>query len=187
MQNKFETIASHTLALRIAAIIVGCGLLLAIPATIRFLSAPTIVYQPIDACTILTENIARSILGGDVINRRSAPTIDTDTKVATSKCSYSDTNQSNMSVIALAVQSGIDDSGINKIKKDFAASRDANKVEAVDDLGKEAFFNPVNGQLHVLGDYQWYIFNTSSGDDPTNTTKEKAVDFAHALLDKETS
>lgn len=187
MKNTFETLSSHTLALRIIAIIFACSLLLAIPAAMQLFQRLAIVYTPLDACNLLTENSAKSILGTQkVINNRTAPTIDTTANVGTSKCSYTDSNMDNMSVVAVAVRSGINDKGVEKIKNDFSASRANNKTESVDGLGEDAFFMKVNGQLNVRDDHHWYIFSRSSGDDPTNTTKEQAIDFAKKLFEKDT-
>lgn len=184
MDNKFETINSGALAFRIIAIILGCALLLGIPAAVQFLKRPNIVYQPVDACNMLTETVAKSELGEQVINRRSAPEINTDTSVATSKCSYSDLNKNNMSVVALAVQTGINDEGIEKMKDDFKAKQEANQTSEVEGIGKAAYFTPVNGQLNVIDDHHWYIFSLSTGDDITNTPKDRAIKFAKSLLGK---
>lgn len=185
MKNNFETITSNALFIRIAAIISICALLLAIPAAIQFFQKLAIVYPPLDACNLLTETNAKTILGTQkVINNRSAPTINTATNIGTSKCSYTDMNMDNMSVIAVAIQSGINDKGVQKIKDDFAASQKNNEVEEVDGVGEKAYYLSIKGQLNVRDDHHWYIFNHSSGDNPTNTTKQQAIDFAKKLLEK---
>ena len=185
MKNNFETITSNALVIRIVAIIIACGLLLAIPAAMQFFQKLAIVYTPLDACNLLTEDAAKSILGSEkVINNRSAPTIDTVTNIGTSKCSYTDTNMDNMAVAAVAIQSGINDKGVQKIRDDFNASEKANKTEKVDGLGEAAFYMTVNGQLNVRDDHHWYIFSRNSGGDQTTSSKEQTIDFANTLLNK---
>ncbi len=183
MKNGFETISSHALVLRIVGIVVACALLLAVPATVHYFQRLAIVYQPVDACNLLTEDTAKTLLHtSQVINNRSAPTINTDTNIGVSKCSYSDTNTDNMSVVAIAVESGTNDKGVVKLKSDFAANQKANQVETVSGIGDAAYYTALNGQLQVLKGRQWYIFNRSSGDNPANTTKEQLVDFAKTIL-----
>lgn len=186
MKNNFETITSNALVIRITAIIAACALLLAIPAATQFFQKLAIVYTPLDACSLLTEDAAKTILNTQkVINNRTAPTIDTTKNIGTSKCSYTDTNMDNMSVAAIAVQSGINDKGVQKVKDDFVASKKANKTEDVEGIGEQAFYMTVNGQLNVRDDHHWYIFNRSSGDDPTNSSKEQTIEFAKKLLEKD--
>jgi len=90
-----------------------------------------------------------------------------------------------MGVIAVAVQSGINDKGIEKIKNDFSSSQKANKVEVVDGLGEAAFYMSITGQVHVRDDHHWYIFSRSTGDEATSVPKDQVIEFAKKLLEKD--
>lgn len=150
-----------------------------------YASAPQIVYQPVKACDLLTPSEAQDLLGDKVISvDKNDPVISGDT--ATSKCSYTDRNpdQDSMIVAAVAIRSGINDKGIKQNKADFSASQSGKDTEAVKGLGDDAYFNKELGQLNILNDRQWIILNYGVGSAPETNTLNKAIDLAHKVLNK---
>lgn len=143
-----------------------------------------VVYQPTNACDLLTPVKAQDLLGEKVIS--------VDTKgaavsgdIAISKCSYTDSSetQDQMLVAAIAVRSGVNDAGVQKNKTDFAASQSNKTVEAVTDLGDSAYFNPVIGQLNILDGRRWIIVSYGIGASPETNTIDKAIELANTVLD----
>lgn len=142
-----------------------------------------VVYEPINACAMLTPVKAEELLGEKVYS--------VDTKgsmisgnIATSKCSYTDQNHdtSKLLVAAIAVRSGVNDKGVQQNKTDFAARRPATGMETVNNLGDSAYFNPTLGQLNVLSGRQWIIISYGIGAAPQTNTVDKAVELAHKVL-----
>ena len=131
-----------------------------------------------------TPSKAQDLLGEKVIS--------VDTKgaaisgdIAISKCSYTDSNEVKelMIVAAIAVRSGINDNGVLKNKKDFAASRANDTVENVDGIGDSAYCNPLRGQLNILEGRRWIIVSYGIGTSPETNTVDKAIELANVALD----
>jgi hypothetical protein len=142
-----------------------------------------VIYQPAKACDMLTPAKAQDLLGNKVISvDTNAPVIDGD--VATSKCSYTDSNpvQNQMIVAAIAVRSGINDKGVAQNKNDFAAKKPTTGTEPVNNLGDSAYFDQTLGQLNVLKGRNWIIFSYGVGASPEANTLEKALNLAHKVL-----
>ena len=174
MEHKRETAIGTVLTLIVASLVI-----LFIYNTI-----PHIVYKPTNACDMLTPSKAQDLLGEKVIS--------VDTKgakvagdIAISKCSYTDSNENKdlMIVAAIAVRSGINDAGVLKNKKDFAASRANDTVENVESLGDNAYFNPLRGQLNILDGRRWIIVSYGLGTAPETNTVDKAIELANVALD----
>jgi hypothetical protein len=143
-----------------------------------------VVYQPTNACDLLTPAKAQDLLGEKVISvDTKGATISGD--IAVSKCSYTDSveDQSQMMVAAVAVRSGINDSGVEKNKTDFAASQSNKTVESVKGLGDNAYFNPTLGQLNILDGRRWIIVSYGIGASPDTNTIDKAIELANTVLD----
>lgn len=144
---------------------------------------PKIVYQPAVACELLTQEEAKEMLGDNVLHQNPAnPTLQDN--VATSKCSYTDTNpeQNQMLVAAVAVRSGVNDDGTAKNTREFAAAAKARGLEAVDHIGDTAFFNPELGQLNVLQGHDWIIVSYGVGAAPKENKLDKAIELAQKLI-----
>lgn len=140
-------------------------------------------YNPVVACTLLTKDEAKELLGGNVIDTNKNAVTVTQTR-ATSKCSYSDDNVTNMAVIGLAVRSAVTKAGVEENKQDFAASKQANQVEIVDGIGDEAFYLPANGQLNILKGRAWLLITYGVGDDKSTYTLENAKKVATKVIDE---
>ena len=142
-----------------------------------------IVYQPTSACVLLTKQIAQEFLGDKVLGGTGDQEIG-DTGMATSDCSYTDTNEDEnaMRVIAVKVRSGYDDTGVAQNKRDFAAHKAANDTEAVENVGTQAFFNRTNSQLHVLTDKTWMIVSYVEGKTPSLDALGKTTAIAKRML-----
>ena len=142
-----------------------------------------IVYQPTSACTLLTKSIAQEFLGKEVLGGNGDQEIG-DTGTATSDCSYTDSNEDEnaMRVIAVKVRSGYDDTGVVQNRQDFAAHKQANTVQDVEGVGKQAFFNRTNSQLHVLTDTSWMIISYVEGKAPSIDALDKTTAIAKRML-----
>lgn len=176
IKNNSETVVGTGVVAALVAIV-------GIVALVNHLSGPVIVYQPSKACDLFTVTEARSLLGEDVLNTESnTPIISGDTAV--SKCSYTDTNPNAnaMKVAAVAIRSGINDAGQAKNVADFAAAKSSNTVEAVKDLGDDAYFNRTSGQINVLDNKRWLIMSYGLGSSPEANTLDDAVSLAHKVL-----
>lgn len=145
-----------------------------------------LTYEPTKACDLFTPNEAQELLHSDKVisTEKNAPVVSGD--VATSKCSYTDTNPNanKMLVAAVAVRSAVYEAGIAQNKSEFvtAKTNNAGTIETVNDLGDSAYFNRVNGQLNVLRGRDWIILNYGAGSEPQANTLDKAVEFARKVL-----
>lgn len=142
-----------------------------------------IVYQPASACTLLTKTIAQEFLGKAVLGGNGDQEIG-DAGTATSDCSYTDSNEDEnaMRVIAVKIRSGYDDTGVAQNNQDFAAHKQANNVQEVEGVGKQAFFNRTNSQLHVLTDKSWMIISYVEGKSPAADALDKTTAIAKRML-----
>jgi hypothetical protein len=186
MQHYIQTtaayIASHKREFTVGGITV---LIFAILTALFIYNNPNkVVYQPTNACDLLTPVKAQDLLGEKVIS--------VDTKGATvvgdiaiSKCSYTDSNedQDQMLVAAVAVRSGVNDTGVQKNKSDFAASQSNKNVEKIKELSDSAYFNPALGQLNILDGRRWIIVSYGIGASPETNTIDKAIELANTVLD----
>jgi len=172
--HKRDSIISLVLILIIAGLV----------ALFIYNNLSRIVYQPTDACDMLTPAKAQDLLGEKVISLDTKGAVISG-DVATSKCSYTDENpnKDNMVVAAIAVRSGINDKGVQQNKADFATSRANGTVEDVKNLGDSAYFNPVRGQLNILDDKRWIIISYGIGAAPEANTLDKAIELANVVLD----
>ncbi len=164
-------------------VLFACGVLSALYIYNNQSKVIELDYNPVVACTLLTNSEAKEILGPNIIDSNKNDVTVTQTR-ATSKCSYSDKNIDNMAVIGLAVRSAITKEGIEENKHDFAASRAANKVEPVAGIGDEAFYIPANGQLNILKGRAWILITYGFGDDTATYTLENAKKVAAKVIDK---
>lgn len=176
-------ITDRTDALIGVGVICAIGAIIGIGILISNLMGPRIVYQPTKACDIFTPAKAQNLLGEKVISVDAKDPAITG-NVATSKCSYtnSDTNTENLIVAAVAIRSAINDKGIQQNKDDFATARSNNTTDAVTGLGDEAFFNKTNGQLNILDGHKWILINYGVGSAPAANSAEKAVELARTIL-----
>ena len=166
------------------AILIGAAAIFILAALFVYNTTPHYAYKPLNACNLLTEADASKLLQGQTINNVTSPEISGNT--ATSKCSYTDLqkNSDDTMVLALAIHSGINGDGVNEVKQDFVAAKDANSsnIETVTSVGDQAFFNKINGQLNVLDGRHWLIVNYGLGQSPETNDPAKSVDIAKQII-----
>lgn len=146
-------------------------------------SMPHIVYQPTQACDLLTPSEAQDLLGDKIVNvEKNKPVISGNT--ATSNCGYADQNPDETSkiVAAVAIRSGINDKGVQQNKSEFTQASAGQNIEAVKGVGDKAFFNSQLGQLNVLSGNRWIILSYGVGASPAYNTIDKALELAHKVL-----
>ncbi len=169
--------------LYIGLAIVIVGLLVGLFAYNNQSQRINIVYQPVVACNLLTKSIAQEFLGKEVLGGNGDQEIG-DSGTATSDCSYTDSNSDKnaMQAIIMRVRSGYDDTGAAQNKQDFAAHKQANNVQEVEGVGKQAFFNRTNSQLHILTDTSWIIISYTAGGAPTADAQDKTTAIAKRIF-----
>lgn len=144
---------------------------------------PKTVYKAQDACALFTPAKAQDLLGNHVINVNTNRTT-IDGNVGTSKCSYTDSNanQGQMKVAAVAIRSGVNDEGVTQNKTEFAHAKATSTMQAVQNIGTDAFFNPARGQLNILSDRMWIIVSNGIGATPESNTLSDDLTLAHKVL-----
>ena len=123
----------------------------------------------VNACDILTEEIAKNIIG-DTAERGNIETTQAATKdVTVSDCVYTakiDPNGkigiSNKNGVNVLVRAAISSDGAKTNKDQFGDMRPTG-VQNVSGLGDSAYYAPEYGQLNVLKGNNWYIVTSYSG------------------------
>lgn len=164
-------------------VVLGVSIIAVLIALFMYNNSSKIIYEPVKACDLFTPSEAQDLLGDKVINvNTNKATIVGD--MATSKCSYTDSNpeQDKMLVAAVAVRSGVNDKGVERNKTEFAAAKQSDGIENIKDLGQSAFFAQEQGQLNVLDGRKWVIISYGVGASPETNTIEKVVELAHRAL-----
>jgi hypothetical protein len=144
---------------------------------------PSIVFEPANACDLLTLDEAKTLLGDSTINGVVQTPVQSG-NVTVSKCGYSDglADTANAVVAAIIVRSGINDAGIASNKAQFVAGKPSAGVQDVSGIGDSAYFNAGLGQLNVLKDSTWIILSYGSGADPQANTLEDTEKLAKLVL-----
>jgi len=144
---------------------------------------PKIVYEPANACDLLTMNEAKTLLGDATINGVNSTPVQQGS-LTVSKCSYSDglIDTANAKVAAIVVRSGINDAGIELNKAQFLAGKPSAGVEAVSGVGDDAYFNTGLGQLNVLKGSTWILISYGAGAAPQTNTLEDTVTLSKLVL-----
>lgn len=159
---------------------------LAVAATVVIVvlnGRPSHPYPAVDACNLLTESEARTLLGATIINsNNSGPVVSGDTSV--SKCSYTDTNpdENRMEVAAVAVRTGVDDKGVAQNAADFKKAETRTGTKAVKTLKHKAFFDETTGQLNILDGHSWVILSYGVGSTQTANTLADGIRLANLVL-----
>lgn len=121
------------------------------------------------ACKILTENVAKMILGDSAKNGE-LPVGQTVTKdISVSNCVYTapidpaaPVRIANTKGVSLLIRSAKTSKGKGSNNDQFSVLKPSG-VEDVNGFGDKAFFNPEFGQLNVLKDGNWYIVTSYTG------------------------
>ncbi|MEI6850775.1 MAG: hypothetical protein WCK26_02295 [Candidatus Saccharibacteria bacterium] len=123
----------------------------------------------VDACDILTEIIAKQILG-DAAEKSDTTNGQTSTDdVSVSNCTYTASIDPNAAVrisnkkgVGVLIRAAKTNAGIETNKTIFTTNKPAG-VQDINGLGESAFFNPQFGQTNVLKGGNWYIITNYSG------------------------
>ena len=125
--------------------------------------------EGINACDLLTEDVAKIILG-DLAKNGELPAGQAVTKdIAVSDCVYTaridpsaPVSLANTKGVSLLIRSAKTSKGVDSNNDQFGAFKPSG-VQDVEAIGDNAFFNPEFGQLNVLKDGNWYIVNSYIG------------------------
>jgi hypothetical protein len=144
---------------------------------------PSIVYEPANACALLTLNEAKTLLGDKTINGVNQTPVQSG-DLTLSKCGYSDglPDVSNAVVAAIIVRSGINDAGIALNKAQFTAGKPSAGIQDVAGIGDSAYFNVGLGQLNILKDSTWIIVSYGSGSAPQGNSLADTEKLAKLVL-----
>lgn len=167
-------------------VVFACLLLLAVGGLIMAfvaMATPRVVYEPQNACDMLTAQDAAGLLGESAI-QTSNEAASVSQNTAVSKCGYTDGNHDTeqMIVAAVIVRSGINDDGVLENKRDFVKSQPRGRTDIVQGVGDAAYFNTTNGQLNVLDGRNWIILSYGLGADPAANTREQALKLAAVVV-----
>lgn len=128
-----------------------------------------------NACSILTEDIAKEFLGDKAIRVTIPAATVYDKDVEVSSCSYvAGTNG-----VSLILRIAKTQDGASGNKLIFTNSRPSG-AEDVDGLGDDAYFDPSTKQLHVLKNTNWYIV-TNYAKSPINASLDDNKRLAEKL------
>lgn len=191
LKHYFQTTKSYIAAKSdfIIGVIVVIIFIALIVSTIAFIQnhLPRIVYQPTNACELLTLKKAKEFLGERTLKSGATAPVQNE-NTATSKCGYTDGNPAteNLIVAAIIIRSGINDTGVEQNRTEFAGGRPDENVEIINELGDSAYYNQANGQLNVLNGRDWIIISYGVGSNPETNTIEKSVELAQKLLNDQT-
>lgn len=144
---------------------------------------PKIVYEPANACDLLTLDEAKTLLGDNTINGVVTTPVQSG-NLTVSRCSYSDgsPDTGHAVVAAIIVRSGINDAGIQQNKAEFNAGKPSAGIEDVQGIGDDAYFNTGLGQLNVLKDSTWVLMSYGPAASPQSNTLEDAEKLAKLVL-----
>ena len=184
IQSAKAYITAHRKNLTIGVAVI-LGIVAIITVIVLFVrnSAPKVIYQPANACGLLTLAETKELLGSKTLNSTAnSPVLSGDT--AASRCGYTDGNPDteNMIVAAIIVRSGVNDKGVEQNKTEFVAGKPSENVETVKDLGESAYFNQRLGQLNILDGNEWIILSYGVGSAPEANTVDKAVELARMVV-----
>lgn len=142
-----------------------------------------IVYEPANACDLLTLDEATSLLGDKTINGVNVSPVQQG-NVTVSKCSYSDglVDTANAVVAAIVVRSGINDAGIALNKAQFVAGKPSAGIQEVSGIGDAAYFNAGLGQLNILKESTWILVSYGSGANPQGNSLDDTIKLAKLVL-----
>jgi hypothetical protein len=190
MKKYAAAVKDHIVKHKIAYIatvssIAGAALIAVIIVLIVLANQIKIVYQPVNACDLLTQAKADQLLGTGAINGSAQKPVIGKINAASS-CAYSDLNvdENSMVVAAVSVRSAINDQGIAQNQLDYVANKSKVTAQDVSGVGDSAYFNGGLGQLNVIdqGGKRLMIFSYGTGSTPQSNTLDDAIKFARLVL-----
>lgn len=136
----------------------------------------------VKACDVLTQDIAKKVLGSSVAaaDTNTTPPSESDDLVV-SNCNYSieGATLGDNRTVSLLVRSPKTSKGTESNQQAFGSLKPAN-AQDVSGYGESAFWNPDFGQFNVLKDNTWYIVSKGSLK-PTERDIEETKAFAATL------
>ncbi len=144
------------------------------------------VLVAVDACDVLTEAVAKQILGDGASKSDTSAGNASSDAVSVSNCIYTvkidpnaskPNNTKGVSVLARAAKT---QEGADSNQSQFGSNKPSG-TQAVSGVGDKAFFNPQFGQLNVLKGSNWYIVSNYTGSPLTATvaTDKQLADLLH--------
>lgn len=138
----------------------------------------------IDACKVLTPEIATQYLGETPETSETPSTEASSDDINVSNCAYSTKfvigQPASLRSASLLVRSAKTQDGADSNENVFTDQRPAG-VETVSGYGNDAFWNPSIGQLNILKNNNWYIIQ-AGGVSPTNRTSADAKKLTDLLI-----
>jgi len=187
MKQHIQTVKTYIIERKKRFILIACiigALVIAGLITLGvYESTPKIIYKPADACKLFTPLKAEDLLGNKVIDLgTNSPVVSGN--LATSQCSYTDTNpiENDLIVAAVAIRSGVNNEGVKQNNADFTAAKPTTGVQNVSNLGDSAYFNQSLGRLDILKGRNWYILSYGVGSTPQSNTLANDVTLANKIL-----
>ncbi len=146
--------------------------------------APGYPTQTKNACDILTQEVAKSLLGS-VADASRAPAVTRSADLTVSTCARAnaaaDLKRSvSVSLLLRAAQTKV---GATSNEMVFAADALPAGATVITGYGDKAFWNPGFGQLNILRRGNWYILSSGSID-PEKHTLAQTRKLADAILDQ---
>jgi hypothetical protein len=121
-------------------------------------------YNAVDACSVLTPDIAKQTLGSNITKASTPNSTVSSSDITVSTCSYISNAVPTGDVVATPKSSGVwlivrsakSAAGADSNKAQFLSDKPSN-VKPIDGLGDGAFYNDQFRQLNVLKGNNWYI------------------------------
>lgn len=138
--------------------------------------------KTVDACSVLTEQVASEFLGEKVVNGDSqTPDASTD-DIVVSNCAYSTKyvvgKPDSLKTASLLARSAKTIIGADSNRSAFEAQRPAG-AQSVEGYGEAAYWNPYTTQLNILKNDNWYIIIGGS-----TTSTNRSLDQTRILADR---
>ena len=135
------------------------------------------------ACQVLTQDIAKSILGS-VGEESASPPVNSNDDVNVTSCVRANaaSGSSAPRSVSLLMRVAASVTGAQDNESVFAAGSLPSGAQEVAGYGEAAFWNPAFGQLNILKDGNWYIL-AAGPIDPEKHTLEQTKTLADAIID----
>ena len=143
----------------------------------------------VDACDVLTDSAARSVLGDGAEKGDTTAGAASSDDVSVTNCVYSTKAVTTGSIkeqlasiknAAVLARSGKTTLGAQSNKTPFTTAKPAG-VETVSGYGDQAYFNPETGQLNILKGGNWYIVSYRAGTSATKATWAETKPLSDAI------
>jgi hypothetical protein len=138
----------------------------------------------VDACKVLTPEIAAHYLGETPETSDTSSTEASSDDINVSNCAYSTKfvigQPASLRSASLLARSAKTNDGVDSNKNVFIDQRPAG-AETISGYGNDAFWNPSTGQLNILKNNNWYIVQ-AGGTSPASRTVADAKKLADLVI-----